>query len=195
MGERAFFTPVVPPHSIRWYGPGEECTDPLNGDILLVDHGTFASTIIEDLEKVITLRSPELRGYTWCGHSANIRVDDGTAPVVSEMGFKGLERRPLANYAHRLYAVVSFTEATPEQRLAFSQFDDAMSGLDYGWFEYLPIAVDDALGTNVAGSIGDHLICSARTMLCAAPLGFMGDRLAVRTEPARIAYWLGAQHA
>ncbi len=192
--EHSHFTPVIPPHEVRWFGPGEECLDPKNGDILLVDHGTIASRIIEDLEKAATLTEPELNGYTWCGHAANIRTDLPGGNVASEMGFRGLERNPMASYEHRDYAVVTFTDATDRQRAVFSQFDDAMADLDYGWFEYLPIAFDDLTHAQFSGSWGDHLICSARTMLCAAPLGFMGDRLAIRTEPMRIAYWLDAKH-
>ncbi len=185
------FTLVVPNHHIRWYDKGEHCTDPQNCDIILVDHGTVASTLVEDAEKLGAWREPELHPYTWCGHAGIIRTDLGVTPMVSEMGFKGYERRDLEEYRARRYAVVSLL-AVREQRLAAAKFDDAMQGADYGWLEYPAMALDDVLGTQLSVSNADHVVCSAHTMLVASALGFFGDRLAVRTEPMRIAFWLGA---
>ena len=193
MAESSHFALVVPAHTVRWFPEGEHCADPKTGDILLVDHGTFASTLIEDAQKIATWRSPELDGYTWCSHAAVVRTDLGAEPMVSEMGFKGYERRPLLDYRARLYAVVSFA-STEDQRWAAARFDDAMSGADYGWLLYPAIAIDDALGTQLSMSWSDHIICSAHAMLVASALGFMGDRLATRTEPMRVALWVGAKH-
>ena len=191
MNERSHFTLVIPSLSIRWYPAGEHCADPQTGDILLVDHGTLASAVVEDLEKVASWREPGLRPYAWCGHAAIIRTDLPNGPTVSEMGFKGYERRPLADYRARRYAVVNF-DAVAEQRLAAAQFDDAMAGADYGWLEYPAMGLDDLTGLQLSVSNADHLVCSAATMIVAGALGFMGDRLPVRTEPMRIAYWVGA---
>lgn len=184
---------VIPPHTVRFYEKGEHCTDPKDGDVLLVDHGTIASTLIEDAEKIATFREPELRGFTWCGHSAIVRTTLGPAPMVSEMGFKGFERRGFEEYRKRLYAVVSF-DVGDAQRRAAALFDDAMSHADYGWGEYPAIALDDATGLQLDASWSDHIICSTHVMMVGAALGFMGDRLAVRTEPMRIAMWVGASH-
>lgn len=192
MSEHAHFTPVIPPHSVRWFPEGEHCANPQTGDIILVDHGTLASTVVEDLEKVAAWRQKELRPYTWCGHAGIIRTDLPGGNTVSEMGFKGYERRPLETYRARLYAVVNFT-VVAEQRIAAAQFDDAMAGADYGWLEYPAMALDDTTGLQLSVSNSDHVVCSAATMLVGAALGFMGDRLAVRTEPMRIAMWLGAR--
>jgi len=191
MTERSHFALVVPNHTVRWYAEGEHCTDPQNCDIILVDHGTVASTLVEDAEKLGTIREPELRPYTWCGHAGVIRTGlaSSIGPMVSEMGFRGYERRPLETYRARRYAVVSLW-AVREQRLAAAKFDDAMQGADYGWLEYPAMAVDDVFGTQLAVSESDHVVCSAHTMLVASALGFFGDRLAIRTEPMRIAMWL-----
>ena len=184
---------VVPPHTVRFYEKGQHCTDPQNGDILLVDHGSIASTLIEDAEKLATLREPALRGYTWCGHAGIIRTDLGPTPVVSEMGFAGHEYRPFIDYKERLGAVVNLQSGVA-QRLAASAFDDAMAGAKYGWFEYPTIVLDDATGLELDSAYADHVICSTHVMMVEAALGFMGDRLPVRVEPMRIAMWLGAAH-
>ncbi len=186
------FVPVVPPHTVRWFPEGEHCEDPQTGDILLVDHGTFASSLVEHLEGLATIRAPYLKGYTWCGHTAIVRSDLSSVPTVSEMGFKGYERRPLWSYRARLYAVVN-VQAVPEQRAAAAAFDDAMKGIDYGWLEYPEMALDDATGLQLSLSWSDHLVCSAATMTVASALGVFGDRLAVRMEPARVAYLFGAK--
>ncbi len=183
------FALVLPPHTVRWYEAGQHCDDPRSGDILLVDHGTLASDVIEGAQKLATIREPQLRSYAWCGHAAIIRADG--APTVSEMGFKGYERRSLWSYRARLYAVVNL-EVTPSQRQAALDFDDAMQGADYGWLEYPAIALDDMTGLGLDASWSDHLICSAATMTVAGAMGFMGTRLPTRTEPMRIAMWLGA---
>jgi len=187
------FQLVVPPHVVRFFEAGEHCSDPRDTDMILVDHGTFASTLIEDAEKIVTLREPELKGYTWCGHAGVVRTSDAPVPMVSEMGFKGYERRPLEEYRARLYAVVSF-DIVPSQRLAAARFDDAMQGADYGWGEYPAIALDDTTGLSLGASWGDHVICSAHTMIVQGAAGFLGTRLPIRTEPMRIACWVGASH-
>jgi hypothetical protein len=183
---------VVPSHTVRFYEKGEHCTDPQNGDILLVDHGSIASTLIEDLEKLATIREPALRGFTWCGHVGIIRTDLGPETIVSEMGFKGYERRPFLDYKERLGAVVNL-RIVPEQRAAMSAFDDAMVGAEYGWLEYPSIVADDVTGLGLSASYADHVICSAHAMIVGGAAGFMGDRLPVRVEPMRIAMWLGAK--
>jgi len=192
MGDNAFSL-VVPPHSVRFYEKGQHCTDPKDCDIILVDHGTIASTLIEDAEKIVTLREPELKGFTWTGHSGIIRTGIGSGPIVSQMDFTGYQRKGLEDYSARLYAVVSF-DVDPAQRIAAASFDDAMQGADYGWLEYPVIALDDATGLSLDASWGDHVICSAATMIVASALGFMGTRLPTRTEPMRVAMWTGAKH-
>lgn len=187
------FALVIPPHSVRFYGKGEHCTDPKDADIILVDHGTIASTLIEDAEKIVALREPELDGFTWCGHAGIIRTSLGSTPIVSEMGFRGYERAILETYRHRLYAVVSFS-AEASQRIAAANFDDAMKDADYGWFEYPAIILDDVTGLQLDASWSDHVICSTHVMMVEAAMGFFGSRLAVRTEPMRIAMWCGATH-
>lgn len=186
------FRLVVPPCTVRFFEKGEHCSDPKDTDIILVDHGSIASTLIEDAEKIATIREPELKGFTWCGHAGIIRTSDATAPTVSEMGFKGYERRGLETYQARLYAVVSF-DIDDAQRKAAASFDDAMAGADYGWFEYPAIIADDVTGLQLDASWSDHVICSTHVMMVEAAAGLLGTRLAVRTEPMRVAMWVGAK--
>jgi hypothetical protein len=186
------FQLVIPPLTVRFFERGQHCENPKDTDIILVDHGTIASTLIEDAEKIATIREPALDGYTWCGHAGVIRTSDAIVPMISEMGFWGYERRPLESYRARLYAVVSF-DIDDTQRRAAAQFDNAMSGADYGWFEYPAIIVDDATGLQLDASWSDHVICSTHVMMVQAAAGFLGTRLAVRTEPMRLAMWCGAR--
>ena len=191
MSDKAHFGLVIPSVSVRWFPAGEHCTDPRSGDIILVDHGTIDSSIVQDLEKAATLRDPALRPFTWCAHAGIIRTDlDGPAKV-SQMGWSGYGRAPLWDYKARLYAVASL-DVTGAQRQAACAFDDAMAGVDYGWLEYPVIALDDTLGLNIDASHADHLICSAHATLVAMAMGLFPDRPATEVEPMRLAMWFGA---
>ena len=181
----------VPPCTIQWYPPGYHCIDSVDGDIFLIDHGTLVDDVIRLGQEALTITEPELKGYTWCEHTATRRGYIDGEDALSEMGWKGYERRILANYAHRLYAKVHF-EVDDVLRANAVANDVSCEGLEYGWEEYPPLVLDGLTGAQLACTFGDAIICSTKETLVMMGLGLMPDRLPSMVVPARIAYWVGA---
>jgi len=184
---------IVPPFTIKWFGPGEHCTDAVDADLLLIDHGTWEDRAIEYAQDALLLTEPELKGYTWCAHNAIIRgknAEDRT--MVSGMGPGGYERRPLYDYKHHLYAVIHF-EVNEDLRANAVQYDEACVNLDYGWSQYLFIGVDDLTGVKLACSCGGAIICSTHATLVEMGLGLFPDRPPSLVVPARMALWCDAK--
>ena len=182
------FGPVVPAHSVRWFAAGEHCDDASAGDLLLVDHGTIPDLLIGFGERVAGLFDRTLKPFAWCRHTAFVRPNG----VVSEMGFKGHELRFLDEYAARLYAVVHFDAATPEQILASLAADDSLHGTEYGWASYPPLVLDCLTGARFGAAWGSTMICSTHVTMVAMPLGLFPDRQPGGTMPVHVAHWLGA---
>ena len=182
---------TVPPFKVTWFPRGVDCADAEDGDLILMDHGTWEDDAIEVAQELLTLSEPDLKGYTWCAHTAYVRgIVDGEI-MVSEMGPSGYERRPLKGYTHRQYAVVHFNvdDITREQA---DSFDEACQGLDYGWFQYPAIALDDLTGVKLACSWGDTIICSTHCTMVLMGLGLFPDRPPAMVVPARMAQWFKA---
>lgn len=185
---------IVPPHEVRWFPEGEHCTDAEPGDLFIVRHNTvFADAIAAGQRVLAHTTEPELRGFTWGDHVAFSRPANNGIPTLSEMGPKGYERRPVYDYVAHLYAVVHF-DVTDEQRKQAMAYDDACSGVTYGWAEYLPIIIDGLTSAEFAGSWGDAIICSTHLSIVLAGLGFFVDRPATAVIPAHFSYWTGAAH-
>jgi hypothetical protein len=178
----------VPAVSLRWFEEGEHCSDANEGDLLLVDHGTVVSDVIRDGQYLLALDDETLKPFTWCTHSAYIR-NGGADAVVSEMGFKGYERRKLSDYRARFYCVASFKV---DPHLA-SFYDDCMQGVSYGWAEYLPILANAVTDGKFEGAWGDSVICSTHTTMVLMGLGLFPDRLPSGVVPAHQARWVGAE--
>jgi hypothetical protein len=128
-------------------------------------------------------------GYTWSTHTAFAR-DKYT---LSEMGFRGYERRDILDYKHKLYAVVHF-DSSAAQVQASLDFDDACQGLEYGYQEYVGLMLEAIDRDVFAGSWGDAVVCSVHTTLVAMAQGLFPDRWASLVYPALWAYWTGAKH-
>lgn len=186
------FRLIVPNHSVRWYPPGQHCVDAQTGDELLVKHSTIFADAITAGQEAMAVTRPQLRGYTWPDHDAFIRGSKDGRTMVSEMGPRGYERRPLYDYVAHLYCVVHYT-ATDEQRGAAAAFDDACSGVDYGWDEYLADILDGITHLKFAGSWGDNIICSTHLTLVTMAMGFMPAFTPSAVVPAHRAMWLGAK--
>lgn len=182
---------IIPPHTIEWYPAGVDCTNSVDGDLFLIDHGTWNDDIIKFGQEALTFTEPELKGYTWCAHSAIRRgTVDGVA-ALSEMGWRGYERREVHKYRHHLYAKVHF-EVSDELRAHAVMNDEACDELTYGWVEYPPIIVDGLTGATLACTWGDSLICSAHCTMVLMGLGLFPDRPPSMIVPARMAFWVGA---
>lgn len=203
----------VAPSSIRWYEEGEHCLNPVAGDMIIVNHGTFDARAIEFGEKAMALLTEkELQGFTWCDHVAWIREgkdslrfvpDDWRhsfgAPanvpkfIVSELGPRGHEYRTLFDYVDRLYCVVHFD--VPElSRQRVLDNDDCCATIKYGWLEYPSLIVDGATGAHFLGGYGNTMICSTEVTLCGSGLYWFADRQASGMTPAHNALMVGARH-
>ncbi len=194
MGAAHRFRLIVPPHSVRWFPEGEHCSDAQPGDLFIVRHGTaFADAIAAGQRILSRTTERELRGYTWGDHVAFSRPSPDGVPTLSEMGPHGYERRPVADYVARLYAVVHF-EVSDELRSLAVAYDDACSGVTYGWAEFLPLVLDGLTSAQFSGSWGDAIICSTHLAIVLAGLGLFPDRPATAVIPAHFALWTGAGH-
>lgn len=179
---------IVPPVTVRFYEAGESCPDPQDGDFLCVDHGSAADVLIGMGQNLEARLEPELHGFTWCHHMAYLR-----GGAVSEMGWRGYERRDFETYRKRLYAVARF-DVSAEQIATANSFDIACERVQYNYLDYLPLVIDGLTHAEFAATIGDDLICSAHTTLVAGGLGLFPDRPASLIIPARFAMWVGAAH-
>lgn len=188
MGDSRFRL-VVPTNSVTFYEAGEHCTDARGGDFFLVNHGTLMSDVIEMGQEIERLNDPGIADSLWCTHICFARDAD----TVSEMGFKGYERRGLLDYKKRVYARVRFA-STQSQIDASLAADDACSGLEYGWHEYIPLIAQAIDREEFAGSWGDSIVCSVHASLLARAQGMFPDRWDSLVYPALWAYWLGASH-
>ena len=183
---------IVPPVSVRWFPAGVDCLDAVDGDLVLMDHGTWEDRAIEWAQEGLLLSEPDLRGFTWCAHTAYVRgADADGSPMVSEMGPGGFERRPLRGYTHHLYAVAHFDVAN-DLRWNADAYDQACEGLDYDWFQYPVLALDDLTGATLSCAWGDAIICSTHCTLVLMGLGLFPDREPASVVPARMAKWCGA---
>jgi hypothetical protein len=183
------------PHSIRWYGPGQRCTNPTAGDLILVDHGTDVSLGIKSGEWLIAhlpvFGEPELRPYTWLDHCAVIREDVPGVFTVSEMGPSGHKLRPLETYQDRLYAVINF-EVSSEGRGLVLAADQRFHDVDYGFIQYPFLVVNGLTGARIAASYGSSMICSTHVTMVSQNIYFSPDRQASAVIPSHIAMWVGA---
>lgn len=156
-------TEWVAPHSTRWFGPGEHCADPRDGDVLIVDHGTVWSRVLIFTARLFAWLHPSLRAFVWCDHIAFIRMVNGV-PFVSEMGPTGHRLRALAHYQSRLYCIVTFA-VSDEDRGRVVAADERLGALEYGWGEYPAQAVNGITGLHLAVT-GRAMDCSAAVALC-----------------------------
>jgi hypothetical protein len=184
---------VLPPFTVTWFPSGEEIVGAVDADLLLVDHGDLIDDTIRVAQWALSITETELRGYTWCAHTAIVRGEIDGVQAVSEMGLRGHERRPLANYKHRLVALVHF-DVSPDQRATAVAYDVACETLEYGYEQYPVFVLDDLTGAKLACSWGDALICSTQDTMVLMGLGLFPDRPPAMVVPARMALWFGAKY-
>lgn len=184
---------IVPPCTVRWFPEGEDCVDSVDGDLFLIDHGTWEDDAIKIGQEALTFTEPELDGYTWCAHTAFRRGTFYGQDALSEMGFGGFERRAVRGYRHHLYAVAHF-DVSDERRSTAVANDVACESLDYDWLQYAPLVVDGLTGAKLACSWGDAVICSTHCTMDLMGLSLFPDRAPTMVVPARMALWVGAKY-
>jgi hypothetical protein len=184
---RHYLQLIVPPHTVDYFPPGVECTDPQNGDLFLVDHGTTIDKLVGVGQAIEAELEPELKDFTWCRHTAYFR--DG---MVSEMGPRGYERRLLSDYAAHQYARVRF-QVSAEALARCDSYDVACSDVEYDFGAYASLVLDGITHSEFEVMLGDDLICSAHCALVLVGLGLFPDRAVRIVIPARLGMWLGAR--
>lgn len=183
------FSLVLPPHTVTWKdSPGLK---PVTGDILLVHRHDIASDAIDAGQKVLTLTEPSLKPYVWVTHVAYVR-SGGDDPIFSEMAFSGYRQRPLSELDDATWALAHF-DFTDEQRASTLRNDDAMSKVEYGWTQYVPLILDGLTDAKFEGSWGSSMICSTHVTLALMGGGVFPDCPPSLVVPARIASWVDAQ--
>jgi len=186
------FGHIVPPHSVRFFDYDVACVDAAPGDWLLVDHGTGVSKGIEIGQSIIAATTQkDLRDFTWPDHSAFVTEDNGQI-LVSEMGPRGHELRPLSAYKAKRYAVVHF-DVSDEARALALKFDRAMWDAEYGYLQYLALLINGTLAISIDLSCGNSVICSTHVTTVSAPMGFFPGRLAQSVMPAHLAKYTNAR--
>ncbi len=178
---------VVPEAAVAWYPVGHRCVSSQPGDMVLVGPpAPLAGRVIQFGEWIRPLNRP----YSWTHHDAGVEVGGPGAVVIQETG-KGAVRSPLAALDGALYAVVSPTRATPEQRTAAVTFLRWTLGSPYGWWSIPGDAIDDLTGLRLAlGTYGAE-VCSTSAARMAERWGLIPDRDSLACQPADNARYFG----
>lgn len=196
----------VAPHSRRFYLEGAHCTNPSDGDVILVRHLGHLGTGISIGQGIIAyLDENELDGFTWNDHVAFVRRARGHERlrrgeyraakddwIVSEMGPRGHEYRPLSDYKDRLYCVVNF-EVPDDIRARVCAADDRCAGVRYGFTQYPAIVLNGLTGAKLNVSYGTSMICSTEVTICALNLYVSPDRPPAGVLPAHWSLWTDAK--
>lgn len=183
------------PHSVRYFPAGFTCTDPVAGDVIIVDRGSILPRLIKTGEWVIAnlplVGEPELKPYTWCDHVAFIREDVPGVFTVSQMEATGHQIVPLEGYRANDYAVAHF-DVADELRALVLAADARCAGIEYGFFQYPFLALGGVSGGKLAVAYGSSMVCSTEVATCGENIYWTSDRNAAAVIPSRIALWVGA---
>ncbi len=186
------FSLVLPSYVVTWPTPEQPVLPATIGDIVLIHNKDLASDAIDQGQRILSLTEPSLAPYVWATHCEYVR-STGTDSVLSGMAFNGYELKRMSNYAGVPYAVVHFN-FSDEQRASTRTNDDAMSGVSYGWAQYVPLILDGITDGKFEGSWGSSIICSTHVTLALMGGGVFPDVQPNFVVPARIASWVKAAH-
>ncbi len=179
--------PYVPTSTYRIFGPGEQCTDSVRGDLVLVRHENAMARAIRQIERVRV--APE---FCWCNHAAII-LDGGEDAIVSQEEPAGDSETPLANLGGIVFAVVHYPEITDAQRDAVARFARNTIGLGYGYFQILADAFNGLSGLELTFGWGDRMVCSTAGCRALERAGLIADRSPYAVNPAHLAQYHGVR--
>lgn len=182
----------VPDHTVTFFGKGAEVTGAVEGDFLVVRHPTIFADVIARLQALENEIHHDLDGFTGWDHAAFTRgFDEQHRLMVSEMGPKNYERRPLFDYTDKECSLIHYNVSDELRAIGLAN-DVACSGIDYGWSDYIGDVIDGLDGGKLSLTFGDAVDCSCHTTLLAMGMGLFPDRLPSIVTPARFAKWHGA---
>jgi hypothetical protein len=175
--------PSVPDHTVRYFGPGEDCTDSQSGDLILVATDDLPAKVIRFGER-LRLRGDD-RVFANVSH-AMTALGDGT--VVEMIGGGGVITALVA-YWHLSYAVVNTTLTSLGQQRAACQVARWYVGIDYGFPSVASDAIYLLTGLPIALTIGQSVVCSAMATATQRPLGLIPAKVDIAVLPSDLAQW------
>ncbi len=175
---------VVPITTVRYYGPGEDCTDPTPGDLILVRHAGLPARLIRFGER-LTLHGED-KVYAAVNHAMTVvQVEGGV--VVQEMVGGGGVLTPLPDYAHLGYAVVHVVAASDAQRAAAVEAARWYVGVPYGWASIVTDGIYCLTRCPLVLGIGQSVVCSADATAAQRCLGLVPDKPDLAVMPSDLA--------
>ena len=175
--------PVVPRAEVRYFGPGEHCSDPRPGDLVLVRSPGWPAAVIRFGER-LRCRGRD-RSFARVNHAATV-LGRG---IVQEMAGGGGQLTALASWRQQSYAVVHVTTATDEQRRAAVAAARWYVNVPYGWPSIVSDAVYVLSGLPIALAVGQSVVCSADASSAQRCLGLIPDKPDVAVLPSDLARW------
>ena len=176
--------PIVPLATVRYYGPGEDCTDPAVGDLILVRHEGIPASLIRFGER-LTLRG-DAKVYGAVNHAMTVASGSGGG-IVQEMGGGGGVLTPLSHYGHLGYAVVHVVAATDAQRAMAAEAARWYVGVPYGFPSIVTDAVYCLTRCPLVLGIGQSVVCSADACSAQRCLGLVPDKPDLAVMPSDLA--------
>lgn len=177
---------IIPPHSVRYYPPGQACLDAVAGDLVLVRSAGFVAAGIRFFER---LRAS--KHYAWCNHAA-IVLNSGPNAHVAQEAAKGVEVTPIAELGALEYAVVHFDDIDLLQRQAVTNFAAWSIGLGYGFLSIPADAINALLGLELGVVVGNRMVCSTQATRALERAGYIPKRSPYAMTPAHLAQDFGA---
>ena len=165
------FASHVPAFTRTWSAKGDPLPITSEADVILIRHSTLWATAIAGAQALGEVAHPEWKGYTWTNHTGVSRKMADGSMGVSQMGPRGYERVAASEYVDKEACVIHF-DVSDELRANAVRNDEAMSGIDYGWLEYLPDVINEFTHEDLAVTIRNHVVCSAHAALVVMGLGF-----------------------
>lgn len=177
---------VVPRVTVRYYGPGEHCTDPQLGDLFLVRHDSLPSKVIRFGESLRLHDGDKV--YARVNHSMTC-IETGPAPKVQEMVGKGGVITDLLTYVDLAYAVVHVEDATDEQRTLAVENALWFVNIEYGWPSVAGDSIYLLTGLPIGLTIGQSVVCSADACSAQRALGLIPSKSDIAVLPSDLAQW------
>lgn len=174
---------IVPKTTVRYFGPGQHCSDPSPGDLVLVASPGLPAKIIRFGERLRCRGAA--RPYARVNHAATVLCRG----IVQEMAGGGGRLTALASWKSQHYAVVHVIDASPDQRQAAVKVARWYVNVPYGW----PSIVSDAIyllsGFPLALTIGQSVVCSADASGAQRCLGLIPGKPDIAVLPSDLAGW------
>ena len=183
---------VAPPATVRYFGPGETCTDPALGALILVRHENLAAKVIRFGQwlhlqaRHYVMRKPKAAPFWRVNHAATV-VYAGDTPLISEQVGRGGVISDLASYAPVPYAVVEVIGATVAEQVNAAAVGYWYAGVPYGWPSIASDATYILTGLPIFLAIGESAVCSAAASLAQRCFGFIPSKADIAEMPSDLA--------